>query len=107
MSERIRKQISENKILPLILTNLTKLKFRKDFLIKRLINYRNECANKIISLFKGYKSRIEFKKKLFYETTKENRKNAIKKIKELPKLIKYRGKIKKEKRLFFHINFFI
>ena len=105
MSERIRKQISENKILPLILTNLTKLKFRKDFLIKRLINYRNECANKIISLFKGYKSRIEFKKKLFYETTKENRKNAIKKIKELPKLIKYRGKIlellKKKKDYFF------
>jgi hypothetical protein len=105
MSERIRKQISENKILPLILTNLTKLKFRKDFLIKRLINYRNECANKIISLFKGYKSRIEFKKKLFYEITKENRKNAIKKIKELPKLIKYRGKIlqllKKKKDYFF------
>ena len=95
MSERIRTKISEKHILTLILSNLTKLKFRKEFLIKRLIQYRNLCANKIIALFKGYKSRIDFKKKLFYEITKENRKNAIKKIKELPKLIKYRGKVLK------------
>ena len=79
MSERIRKQISENKILPLILTNLTKLKFRKDFLIKRLINYRNECANKIISLFKGYKSRIEFKKNYFMKQQKKIEKMQLKK----------------------------
>ena len=107
MSETIRKKMSSDKkfILSLILSNLTKLKFRKEFLIKRLIQYRNECANKIISLFKGYKLRIEFKKKLFYKIIKENRKNAIKKLKELPKLIKFRGKIlkllKKKKDYFF------
>ena len=103
--EKKEKELPEEKISSLILSYGISMKFKKELLKQQILLYRNQCASKITALFKGFFSRIQFKKKLFYEVTKYNRINAVKQIKTLPKYIKYRGKIlnilKKKKDYYF------
>ena len=104
--EKKSKDLPEDKISSLILSYGVSLKFKRELLKKQILLYRNECASKITALFKGYFGRIQYKKKLFYEVTKENRIYAVHQLKTLPKLVKYRGKVlnllKKKKRIFFY-----
>ncbi len=103
--EKKSKDLPEDKISSLILSYGVSLKFKRELLKKQILLYRNECASKITALFKGYFGRIQYKKKLFYEVTKENRIYAVHQLKTLPKLVKYRGKVlnllKKKKEYFF------
>jgi hypothetical protein len=103
--EKKEKELPEEKISSLILSYGISMKFKKELLKQQILLYRNQCASKITALFKGFFSRIQFKKKLFFEVTKNNRINAVKQIKTLPKYIKYRGKIlnilKKKKDYYF------